>query len=279
MNDVRFRLFYVASAMLAVCFLGGCASSYKKAEQAKIFKRYYQMADLKEDADLIGRYKKELESEQWKRVCEIFREQGVLDYEIYLFRNRLLGILETDLDFDVRDFAEETCRMDDVKRWMERTEKYFKTIDGFEDCRRWVLTDRVYKLEQKKEYDKNDGYIVKGADVRVRRICDARELVDEPEQIAKYIELHAMGKAWPEITQGMKDAGIIDLEICLAGNRTFEITEVGVDADLDEVWAKIDNGPRSAEWGALVGPIDKRFVDENGKPLENQLMERIFKLN
>jgi hypothetical protein len=27
------------------------------------------------------------------------------------------------------------------------------------------------------------------------------------------------------------------------------------------------------------GPIDKRFIDENGKPVDNQLMERIFKLN
>jgi L-rhamnose mutarotase len=237
------------------------------------------MADLKEDEDLIEGYRQELRSDLWKRVCEIMKERGVLDYEIYQFQNRLLMIVETELDFNIVEFGREIGEMNEVRQWAGRMNRYFQTIEGFEDSGWWVFLDRVYKLEQKKEYGKNDGYIVKRADAPVRRICDARELVDEPAQIAKYKELHAMGMAWPEITQGMKDAGMIDLEIYSAGNRTFEITENPADADINEIWTKIDNGPRASEWGALMRPLDAPFTDENGKPLANQLMERIFKLN
>ena len=279
MNDVVYRLCYVVSVVLVACSLGGCGSDYKKAEQVQPVKRYCWMADLKDDEELIEEYKEEMESELWRSVCEIMKERGVLEYEIYLFQNRLLMIVETVLDFNIMEFGREISEMEEVRRWAGRMDRYFQTIEGFEDYRRWVLLERVYKLEQKKEYDKNDGYVVKRAGEPVRRICDARELVDEPAKIAKYKELHAMGMAWPEITQGMKDAGMIDLEIYLAGNRTFEITESPADADINEIWTKIDNGPRVSEWGALMRPLDAPFTDENGRPLANQLMERIFKLN
>jgi len=265
--------------MLVVWFVEGCAEDYKRAGQAGLIKRYCWMADLQEDEDLIEEYKEEMESEQWKMVCEIMKERGVLDYDIYLFENRLLMIVETELDFNIFEFGREISEMDEVRRWAGRMDRYFQTIEGYEDSGWWVFLDRIYKLEQKKEYDKFGGYVVKRASEPVRRICDARELVDEAAQIAKYKRLHAMGKAWPEITQSMIDAGMIDLEIYSAGNRTFEIMEVPADADMEKMWARIDNGPRSAEWGALMGPLDVRFVDENGRPLDNQLMERVFKLN
>ena len=279
MDKMRFGLICIVSAMFAVLLVVGCARDYKRAGQAGVIKRYCWMGDLQEDEDLIEEYKEEMESELWKRVCEIMKERGVLDYEIYQFQNRLLMIVETELDFNVVEFGREIGEMDEVRQWAGRMDRYFQTIEGFEDSGWWVFLDRVYKLEQKKGYDKVDGYVAKRAPEPVLRICDARELVDEPGQIAKYKGLHAMGMAWPEITQGMIDAGMIDLEIYLAGNRTFEVTEVPADADMEKMWARIDNGPRSAEWGAVMGPLDVRFVDENGRPLDNQLMERIFKLN
>jgi L-rhamnose mutarotase len=237
------------------------------------------MADLQEDEGLINGYRRELKSGQWKKMCKQFRENGVLDYQIYLFNNRLFGVLETDLDFSLQNFAFRMYSTGQAREWIRRTGKYFKRIEGFEDSGRWVMTERVYKLNQKREYNMLGGYPAKRAPGPVRRTCDARRLVNEPAKIEKYKRLHAMGMAWPEITMGMIDAGVIDLEIYSAGNRTFEMTEVPAGADLEKIWAKIDNGPRSAEWGALVGPLDVPFVDKNGRPLENQLMERIFKLN
>lgn len=278
MNELRFRLFYMVLAILGVFVVEGCESGYKKAGRGQVIKRYCWMADLKDDEELIEEYKEEMESEPWKKICEIMKEKGVLDYEIYQFQNRLLMIVETVLDFDVMEFGREIGERDDVKKWAGQMDRYFQTIEGFEEDGWWVLLERVYKLEQKKEYEKFDGYIARRAAVPVLRICDARELVDEPAKIAKYKELHAMGKAWPEITQSMIDAGMIDLEIYLAGNRTFEITEVPADADIEEIWTKIDNGPRASEWGALMRPLDMPFTDEAGRPLENQLMERIFNL-
>ena len=91
-----YRLCYVVSVVLVACFPGGCGSDYKKAEQVQTVKRYCWMADLKGDEDLIEEYKEEMASDLWKRVCEIMKERGVLDYEIYQFQNRLLMIVETE---------------------------------------------------------------------------------------------------------------------------------------------------------------------------------------
>ncbi|MHC4586296.1 MAG: L-rhamnose mutarotase, partial [Planctomycetota bacterium] len=176
MNVLRYKLFYAVSVGLVVWFVGGCAEDYKRAGQAGLIKRYCWMADLQEDEDLMEEYKQELRSDLWKRVCDIMKERGVLDYEIYQFQNRLLMIIETELDFNIVAFGREISGMAEVRQWAGRMNRYFQTIEGFENSGWWVFLDRVYKLKQKKEYDKVDGYVVRRAAEPVRRICDARQL-------------------------------------------------------------------------------------------------------
>jgi len=57
-----------------------------------------------------------------------------------------------------------------------------------------------------------------------RRFCFTLDLKDDPAPIAEYRKDHA--KIWPEVTQGLKDSGIEDLEIYLLGTRMFMIMEV-----------------------------------------------------
>lgn len=59
-----------------------------------------------------------------------------------------------------------------------------------------------------------------------RRLCFALDLVDDPDLIAQYEAAHAPGKVWPEITQGIRDTGVLALEIWRAGDRLFMIGEV-----------------------------------------------------
>src|SRR5580704_8740116 len=57
-----------------------------------------------------------------------------------------------------------------------------------------------------------------------RRFCFALNLKGDPALIAEYRKYHE--KIWPEITQGLKDSGIEDLEIYLLGTRVFMMMEV-----------------------------------------------------
>ena len=48
-----------------------------------------------------------------------------------------------------------------------------------------------------------------------RRFCFALDLKGDPALIAEYRKYHE--KIWPEITQGLRNSGIEDLEIYLLG--------------------------------------------------------------
>jgi len=65
-----------------------------------------------------------------------------------------------------------------------------------------------------------------------RRFCFALDLKDDPALIAEYRKYHE--KIWPEITQGLKDSGIEDLEIYLLGTRMFMIMEVNQSFSFDK---------------------------------------------
>ena len=60
---------------------------------------------------------------------------------------------------------------------------------------------------------------------KFKRYCKTLQLENDAAFIEEYKKLHAMGNAWPEITQGMKDVGIIDMEIYLDGTTLFMIMD------------------------------------------------------
>lgn len=108
-----------------------------------------------------------------------------------------------------------------------------------------------------------------------RRICFTLDLKDDPALIAEYKRYHA--KVWPEITQSIKSAGVVDLEIYLLGTRLFMILEAGPEFSL-EAKAKTDAAnPRVQEWEKLMWRFQQPLPQ--AKPGEKWvLMERIFKL-
>ena len=59
-----------------------------------------------------------------------------------------------------------------------------------------------------------------------KRLCYSCDLKDDSKLIEEYKAYHAAGKAWPEITKSITDAGIVDMEIYLVGNRMFMIMKV-----------------------------------------------------
>jgi L-rhamnose mutarotase len=103
-------------------------------------------------------------------------------------------------------------------------------------------------------------------------------LKDDPQLIEEYKKVHAKGNTWPKISQGMKEVGIIDMEIYLLNNRLFMIMDTTTDFDHDKAMTELAGKPRQAEWEAFVS----RFQVSSEKATANdkwQLMERIYELD
>ena len=93
----------------------------------------------------------------------------------------------------------------------------------------------------------------------------------------RYCQTLDLRGIWPEILQGIRDAGVQEMEIWLRGTRLFMIVELPDDADFDEVMAKMGTMPRQTEWEALTAKFQQ--AAENASSAEKwQRMEQIFRL-
>lgn len=70
--------------------------------------------------------------------------------------------------------------------------------------------------------------------------------------MAEYKEYHAAGNAWPEITKSITDAGIIDLQIYLTGNRMFMIMDVDETFDAARKSKMDANNSKVQDWEELM---------------------------
>lgn len=110
-----------------------------------------------------------------------------------------------------------------------------------------------------------------------KRYCKTLMLKDDPRLIEEYKKVHAPGAAWPEITQGMREVGIIDMEIYLLGNRLFMIMDTVADFDHERAMDQLAGKPRQAEWETYVSRFQQTSAEATADE-KWQLMDLIFKL-
>lgn len=111
-----------------------------------------------------------------------------------------------------------------------------------------------------------------------KRYCKTLNLEDDSRLIEEYKKVHAPGAVWPEITQGMREVGIVDMEIYLLGTRLFMIMDTVPDFDHDEAMKELAGKPRQTEWEAYVSQFQLTSAEASADE-KWQLMERIFKLD
>ena len=112
---------------------------------------------------------------------------------------------------------------------------------------------------------------------KTSRYCYSCDLKDNPKLIAEYKQHHAAGNVWPEIINSIRDAGIVDMQIYLTGNRMFTIMDVDETFDPEEK-AKMDTkNPKVQEWEQLMWKYQKAlpWAEEGAKWVK---MEKIFQL-
>ena len=91
-------------------------------------------------------------------------------------------------------------------------------------------------------------YISKRDYTSYKRYCKTLTLEDDPNLIEDYKKVHAPGACWPEITQGMIDVGILDMEIYIMENQLFMIMDTQPEFDHDLAMAELATKPRQSEW-------------------------------
>lgn len=107
----------------------------------------------------------------------------------------------------------------------------------------------------------------------MKRYCQTLELVDDPELIRRYCEVHA--HVWPEVIDGQKQVGILNMEIYRSGTHLFMICDTVDDFDWDRDMARLATLPRQAEWEAYVA--EAQGSDPTATSAEKwNLIEKIF---
>ena len=124
---------------------------------------------------------------------------------------------------------------------------------------------------------KTEGYKVKSYSQPVKRYCQTLSLRDNPELIEAYRKAHSKEAAWPEIRAGIREVGILEMEIYILGSKLFMIVETPLNFDWDTAMAKLATLPRQAEWEEYVAKF-QQCAEGATSDEKWQMMERMFYL-
>jgi L-rhamnose mutarotase len=125
--------------------------------------------------------------------------------------------------------------------------------------------------------DKKNGYTRKNFQQPVKRYCQTLDLKDDPDLIKEYVKRHSKMYSWPEIREGIRSVGILEMEIYHIGTRLFMIVETPMDFEWDNAFERLAKLPRQSEWEEYMSIFQQ--AEANAASSEKwKLMDRIFYL-
>ena len=122
-----------------------------------------------------------------------------------------------------------------------------------------------------------DGYIQKLSGGKIKRYVQFLRIEDDPELMAQYRYWHSEEHHWKEIRDGIREVGILEMEIYMLDNQLVMIVDAPADFDWQEAMDRLATLPRQAEWEAFVARFQGCRADARSdeKWIE---AERIFRL-
>jgi L-rhamnose mutarotase len=80
------------------------------------------------------------------------------------------------------------------------------------------------------------------------RFVQTLKLKDDQKLITAYVEQHSPQHMWREIIDGIKEVGILEMELYICGNELVMIVDAPDNFNWDEAMAKLATLPRQQEW-------------------------------
>lgn len=119
------------------------------------------------------------------------------------------------------------------------------------------------------------GYPVKEFDGPTKRFVRCLSLRNDSALIAEYKNRHAKGNIWPEIIAGLKQVGVLEMEIYINGTSLTMIVETPADFDWDAAMGALASLPRQQEWEDYMAEF--QLAEPGATSSEKwQPMERMF---
>lgn len=93
-----------------------------------------------------------------------------------------------------------------------------------------------------------EGAPVKKFQGETKRYVQVLNLRNKPELLEAYRLQHSPEQMWPEIMEGIRAVGILEMEVYIERNHLVMIVEAPADFDWDSAMARLATMPRQQEW-------------------------------
>lgn len=122
-----------------------------------------------------------------------------------------------------------------------------------------------------------EGYIQQQFGCRTKRFVQTLTLRSDEEARREYIKWHSEEYNWPEVREGIRAVGILEMEIYILGNMLVMIVDAPADFNWDEAMNRLATLPRQAEWEAFVSQFQGCSAEATSDE-KWQMMDRMFRL-
>ncbi len=121
------------------------------------------------------------------------------------------------------------------------------------------------------------GYITKKYNFPTKHYYQSLDLKKDEELIELYKKRHQKGYYWEEIGKGIRDVGILGMDIYISGERLLMVVETSLDFNWDQAFKQLAEVPIQIEWEKYMSIFQE--ADASASSAEKwQKMERIFTL-
>ncbi len=110
-----------------------------------------------------------------------------------------------------------------------------------------------------------------------KRYVQTMQLKDDAELIRLYRQAHDKEHFWREIGEGIKQVGILEMEIYISGTTLVMIVDAPSDFDWNEAMKRLATLPRQAEWEDHVAQFQQCAAGSTSDQKWN-MMEKMFHL-
>jgi L-rhamnose mutarotase len=122
-------------------------TGYSEPLYDKPTSRFCATLDLKDNPDLIAKYRYYHDKGHWPEISKGISSVGILDMQIYLIGNRMFMIVQATPDFKWDEQMQKLSTLEKQKDWKTLMHNYQQALPGIPEVK-WMLMENVFDLNR-----------------------------------------------------------------------------------------------------------------------------------